>query len=81
MDKKRKFSCLLFTMGIPVRSIRLLNFHKGEQIVRWQMTVRAIKVIIQGGHPPLYYDAHACGEEVVALQATRTRRSSSLCEP
>ena len=27
------------------------------------------------------YDAHACGKEDVALQATRTRRSGSLCEP
>ena len=26
-------------------------------------------------------DAHACGMEDVALQATRTRRSGSLCEP
>ena len=25
-------------------------------------------------------DAHACGMEDVALQATRTRRSGSLCE-
>ena len=26
-------------------------------------------------------DAHACGMEDAALQATRTRRSGSLCEP
>ena len=38
-------------------------------------------MITQRGSPPLLYDAHACGKEDVALQATRTRRSGSLCEP
>ena len=31
--------------------------------------------------PAELYDAHACGKEDVALQATRTRRNGSLCEP
>ena len=34
-----------------------------------------------GMSPAELYDAHACGKEDVALQATRTRRSGSLCEP
>ena len=31
--------------------------------------------------PAELYDAHACGKEDVAFQATRTRRSGSPCEP
>ena len=31
--------------------------------------------------PAVLYDAHVYGKEDVAFQATRTRRSGSLCEP
>ena len=29
----------------------------------------------------MLFDAHACGTEDAAFEATRTRRSGSLCEP
>ena len=41
------------------------------------------QTLLGGGRqsPTELNDAHACGKEDVALQATRTRRSGSLCEP
>lgn len=42
---------------------------------------QSLKSYNTGGISPQYYDAHACGEEVVALQETRTRRSGSLRVP
>ena len=35
----------------------------------------------QGEAPSEINDAHACGKVGVALQAARTRRGGSLCEP
>ena len=40
-----------------------------------------LRVLTQGGmSPAVLYDAHACGKEDAAFEATRTRRSGSLCE-
>ena len=41
----------------------------------WEITAT------QGDIPHCVKDAHACGKADVALQATRTRHSGSLCEP
>ena len=55
---------------------KTLSLVNAAYLSAWQGRKVALPV-----DPAELYDAHACGKEDVAFQATRTRRSGSPCEP
>ena len=59
---------------IPAKARKVFDISAGDRLV-------ILGDEEQGLAPTELYDAHACGKEDVAFQATRTRRSGSLCEP